>query len=155
MGNLITVEGSAADVQELLREVGECVARWEAGSSGRGAVARVTGLSAAEMDALVQGLRVKARIDGNAIIHSTRPRLGPAIIRFQVALRRLTWWFLEPILQQMRAFQGDSALAIAALADENRLLRRELEELRAVVEGLARSPGDSRAYEGKVKADGS
>jgi len=52
------------------------------------------------------------RINRDAIIHSTRPCLGPWIIRFQALMRRLTWWFLEPILQQIETFQMNVALLL-------------------------------------------
>ena len=137
MGVLITVDGTAADVQDLMGEVAECLARWEAGPARRLAEPGATQASYAQVDALVQGLRLKARVNGDAIIHSTRPRLGPAVIRFQTVVRRLTWWFLEPILHQIRAFETDAALALAALVQEQRALQAEVADLRATLERLA------------------
>jgi SAM-dependent methyltransferase len=63
----------------------------------------------AELRQRAYELTLQWNIDGDAIIHSTRPGVGPWVIRFQTLVRELTWWFLEPILQQIRLFQKNAA----------------------------------------------
>jgi len=67
-------------------------------------------------------LRLQWNIDSGAIIHSTKPRWGPFIIRFQSLVRRATWWFLEPILQQIRSFQMNAAHVLDGLAQQQEAL---------------------------------
>ncbi|MCU0522433.1 MAG: hypothetical protein MUF84_17290 [Anaerolineae bacterium] len=113
---VFSVDASHDDVELMLRDVGDAVRRWESGES--------LGLSLSEQrlpdGALLQRarlLRMQARIDRGAIIHSTRPRVGPLVIRFQRLVRRLTWWFTEPLLQQVSAYQVNSALVVESLAE--------------------------------------
>jgi hypothetical protein len=67
-------------------------------------------------------------VDGGAIIHSTRRGYGPWLIRFQTVVRRLTWWFLEPILQQIRLFQMNAAHVLDGVVQGQEVLMAHLAE---------------------------
>jgi ubiquinone/menaquinone biosynthesis C-methylase UbiE len=75
----------------------------------------------------VQQMRNQWNIDSNMIIYSTRPLLGSWINRFQQFVRRVTWWFIEPILQQIRAFQLHTAQVVEILAENQETLLLELQ----------------------------
>jgi hypothetical protein len=126
--NVFSVQADSGDVEVIMHEVGEAVKRWEGGDALPLDLAWVQ----RREDHLLQKarqLRFQATLDGNAIIHSTRQRLGPWIIRFQQFVRRVTWWFLEPILQQIRAFQLHTAQVVEALAENQEALLLELQRL--------------------------
>ena len=109
--NVFSVQADSGDVEVIMHEVGKAVQRWEGGDALPLDLAWVQ----RREDRLLQDarqLRFLATLDGNAIVHSTRPRFGPWIIRFQQFVRRVTWWFLEPILQQIRAFQLHTAQVV-------------------------------------------
>ncbi len=135
--SLFTVESSANDVEHLLAAVGDGLRQWE---GGEGAPPDLTPPAEAGQALLRQArqLRQQWNIDGGAVIHSTRPRLGPALVRFQLLVRRLTWWFLEPILQQVRLFQMNSARLGEGLAREQERLAQQVEALSAQVAALQR-----------------
>lgn len=126
--NVFSVQADSGDVEVIMHEVGEAVQRWEGGDALPLDLAWVQ----RREDRLLQEarqLRFQATLDGNAIVHSTRPRLGPWIIRFQQFVRRVTWWFLEPILQQIRAFQLHTAQVVEVLAENQEALLLELQRL--------------------------
>ena len=75
-------------------------------------------------------------VDSSAVIQSTRPGLGPWIIRFQKLVRRLTWWYSEPIVQQIRVFQRNAASTAHGLAQNQHKLLARYEELAAEQEML-------------------
>ena len=101
---------------------------------------------------LARRLQLQANVDGRAIIHSTRPRLGPWLIRFQTVVRRLTWWFLEPVLLQVRAFQTDAAQAIAKLSQEQEAMQAQVSELRSLLQQTgATDNSDPREKPGTVE----
>jgi len=114
--NIFTVQVDSADIEVAMHEVSQAVAAWEGGEAhpltfslarrGEGEILRQA-----------RRLQLQWNIDANAIIHSTRPGLGPWIIRFQTLVHRATWWFLEPILQQIRAFQMNAAQVMEGLAE--------------------------------------
>ena len=126
--NVFSVQADSGDVEVIMHEVGEAVQRWEGGDALPLDLAWVQ----RREDRLLQEarqLRFQATLDGTAIVHSTRPRLGPWIIRFQQFVRRVTWWFLEPILQQIRAFQLHTAQVVEVLAENQEALLLELQRL--------------------------
>lgn len=131
--SLLPVSSSANDVEELMAAVGDEL-RQEDGASAP------PDLPAAGKALLSQArlLRLQWNVDGSAIIHSTRPRLGPWLVRFQLLVRRLTWWFLEPILQQVRLFQMNAARLGEGLARQQEHLEQQVEALAAQVEALQR-----------------
>ncbi len=123
--SVFSVHSTTDDVEIVMKDVAEALRRWEEGE----AHPLSTSLLQGQLKNLTQHtrqLRLQWNIDGNAIIHSTRPRLGPWIIRFQLLVRRLTWWFLEPILQQIRRFQMNTALILDSLAQNQETLTAQL-----------------------------
>ena len=133
--------------------LGEAVRSWEAGAP----VGSRPAVRAGRGDILVEQARSLAHqshIDGNAIIHSTRRTIGPWIIRFQLTVRRATWWFLEPILQQIRAFNRSTARTLDMLAGEqNHLAHRvaaleeETQRLRQYAEAAKQVTAESSSAE--------
>ena len=81
-------------------------------------------------------LKGQWNINSWAIIQSTRPGLGPWVIRFQHLVRKLTWWYLEPIIQQIRAFQQNNALTVDGLAQGHEELLRTVQQQAARIEAL-------------------
>lgn len=126
--NVFSVQADSGDVEVIMREVGEAVRRWEGGDALPLDLAWVQRREDRVLQQARQ-LRFQATLDGNAIIHSTRPRLGPWIIRFQHFVRRVTWWFMEPILQQIRTFQLQSAQVVETLAENQEAVLLELQRL--------------------------
>lgn len=125
---VFSVETSQEDVELVLRSVGDALRRWEDGDMSGLSLSRGHGDSIALLQRARQ-LRMQARIDRGAIIQSTRPNLGPLIIRFQHLVRRLTWWFTEPILQQVAAYELNSALVIEGLAESLESVKRDIARL--------------------------
>jgi hypothetical protein len=121
MENCFSVQSDTADVEVLLTAVAEAVQRWEGGQASALNLDFVRN-SHHELTAAAKRLPLQSHVDTNAIIHSTRPRVGPWIIRFQHLVRRLSWWFQEPIIQQIRGFQSNSARVTAGLADNQEAL---------------------------------
>src|SRR5207248_5235201 len=64
----------------------------------------------------------RKQLDAGAVIEFRRPFVGGLIVRAQRLVRRLTGWYLLPILEQIRLFEGDAA---AALRDLEALARRQ------------------------------
>lgn len=112
--NIFSVSADEQDVEVLLGNVSEALQEWESGKTlplDLSLLLHETG----KVKQQAAQLRRQWQIDGQAVILSNRPGVGPWIIRFQQLVRRLTWWFMEPILQQIRAFQRNSAVAITDL----------------------------------------
>jgi hypothetical protein len=126
--NIFSVQADSSDVEVIMHEVGKAVQRWE----GSDALPLDLAFVQRREERLLQEARqlhFQAALDGNAIVHSTRPRFGPWIIRFQQFVRRVTWWFLEPILQQIRTFQLHTAQVVEILAENQETLLLELQRL--------------------------
>ena len=128
---VFNVDTTQEDVELVLRDVGDAVRKWEAGDSP-GLALSVSRCVDTDVLQRARQLRLQAAIDRNAIVHSTRPGIGPWIIRFQHLARRLTWWFTGPILQQVSAYQLNSALAIEGLAEGLQAIRSDLVSLKSV-----------------------
>lgn len=112
--NIFSVSADEQDVEVLLGNVSKALQEWESGKTlplDLSLLLHETG----KVKQQAAQLRHQWQIDGQAVILSNRPGVGPWIIRFQQLVRRLTWWFMEPILQQIRAFQRNSAVAITDL----------------------------------------
>ncbi len=145
--SVFSVQADDGDVEVIMREVGEAVRRWEGGDA---MPLDLSWVQHREERLLQQArqLRFQAILDGNAIIHSTRPRFGPWIIRFQQFIRRATWWFVDPILQQIRTFQVNTAQVIEALAENQETMLLELQRLTPPnVEATVSSSGPSAELE--------
>ncbi|MBN1953854.1 MAG: hypothetical protein JW900_02280 [Anaerolineae bacterium] len=136
------VETAADDVEEVMAATADALRRWEAGEDGRVNPGNLP-LADERWRQQAQQLRFQWRIDSQAVIHSTRPHLGPWIVRFQHLVRRLTWWFLEPILLQVRLFQQNTAAVIEGLAREQALLAAQIARLEAEVTDLRGRLGES------------
>ncbi len=119
--SIFSVHSTTDDVEIVMKDVAEALRRWEGGEARPLDISLLQG-RVEDLTQHAHQLRLQWNIDGNAIIHSTRPGLGPWIIRFQLLVRRLTWWFLEPILQQIRVFQMNAALIIDGLAQNQEAL---------------------------------
>jgi len=133
--NIFSVSSDAQDVEMLLSNVAEKMRGWEGGELP------VLDLSLMVQDNARTGqqasrLKGQWNIDRSAVIQSTRPVVGPWIVRFQHVVRRLTWWYLEPILQQIRRFQRNAALAADGLAQNQRRLLARCEDLTTEVAAL-------------------
>lgn len=126
--NIFSVKADSNDIEVIMHEVRRAVQRWEGGDTLPLDLAWVQHHEDRLLQAARQ-LRILATLDGNAIVHSTRPHLGPWIIRFQQFIRRITWWFLEPILQQIRAYQLHSAQVVETIAEHQETLLLELQRL--------------------------
>lgn len=126
--SVLDVDTPSDDVEDVMHAVGDAMRAWEGQDMPTGA--RTQGQNAGEdVRHRAALLRQQWRIDGSAIIHSNRPRLGPWIIRMQSFVRRATWWFLEPIIQQIRLYQRNSARVIDGLAQEQGSVDGRLAEM--------------------------
>jgi hypothetical protein len=126
--SVLSVVSDANDVEATMAAVADALRRWEGGAARPLDLATAPGQEE-ELAIQASRLRLQWNVDGGAIIHSTRPRLGPWIIRFQTAVRRATWWFLEPVLQQIRSFQMSAARVAERTARDQAVLRARLEGL--------------------------
>lgn len=140
--NIFSVSAGEPDVELLLDRVSVAVRKWEKGESPSLDLSMMLG-QAARTDERIAQLKRQWNVDLSVTVHSTRPVLGPGIIRFQRLVRKATWWYLEPIFQQVRAFQRNAAQVVDRLArDQKELLlhdeglERELATLRSRVEIL-------------------
>ncbi len=115
--NIFSVSSDVQDVEVLLGNVTDALRQWEGGEHPSLDLTVMLGESG---QVSKQATRLKGQWNLNswAIIQSTRPKLGPWIIRFQHLVRKVTWWYLEPIIQQIRIFQMNTALTIDKL-DQN------------------------------------
>lgn len=153
LASVILIDDGPGDVEDLMRQLGAEIEVWSTATHPGTSPAAVVPTQRSGPHAVARQLMLRAQVDGNAIIHSTRPRLGPWLIRFQAAVRRVTWWFLEPILQQIRAFQVDSARAIGDLAREQDALQAQISDLRALLAQEAPSAGGDEHQRHDVGGD--
>ena len=115
--SVIRVNARRSDVEDTMRAVADALRQWEEHQR----VSPDAGTAPDRSKGLVKQVHqlvLQSNIDGSAIIHSTRPGVGPWIIRFQMIVRRLTWWFLEPILQQIRLFGMNTTRAFEKVAED-------------------------------------
>lgn len=113
--NIFSVSADEQDIEILLGNVSKALDAWESGKTlplDLSLLLQETGKAKQQ----VRQLNNQWHIDSNAVILSNRPGLGPWIIRFQQVVRRLTWWFTEPLMQQIRSFQRSTAVAVTHLA---------------------------------------
>ena len=135
--SIFTVDGETQDVESVMDRVASALRRWETGARPP------LDLSATPSGGVGLGeqahrLKLQWNVDSNAIVHSTRPGLGPWIIRFQHLVRRATWWFWEPILQPIRLFQRNAARIVEGLVQNDEALSMRVAELEARVAELER-----------------
>ncbi len=152
--NIFSVSADEQDVEVLLGNVNKALQAWESGKTlplDLSLLLHETG----KVKQQAAQLRSQWQIDGQAVILSNRPGIGPWVIRFQQLVRRFTWWFIEPILQQIRAFQRNTAVAITDLVNSQEDLIQtgqdqaaELDALRekvAQLEAVLKTSGASAA----------
>jgi hypothetical protein len=144
--SVFTVDTDATDIENLMDAVSNHLRQWEGGENPPLDISPGFG-KGNRLSVQTRQLKLQWNIDSNAIIHSTRPRLGPWIIHFQTIVRRLTWWFLEPIVQQIRSFQMNNARVTDELARSQELLASRTEELARRVEALENHKETTRAGE--------
>jgi len=153
--SVIWVDDDGNDVEEVMGAVADALQRWEAESVTPSYLPQMPGQSD-ELVRQARQLMLQSKIDGNAVIHSTRPGLGPWLIRFQFIMRRLTWWFLEPILQQIRLFQMNAARVLEGLARERRACALHIDaigELTQRVERLERELAELKRIAGEAEGE--
>lgn len=155
---VFSVYSATDDVEAVMGAVADAVRRWEGGE----AWPLDLGLLREQTDRLSEQARqltLQWNVDGRAVIHSTRPGYGPFLIRFQTVVRRLTWWFLEPILQQIRLFQMNTAHVLDGLVRSQEALMAHLgdlpeEEWKSRLEALETSVAELRRRKSE-RQDGS
>lgn len=132
---IFTVSTDEHDIDKLLDEVATALGKWEAGEAVPLDLSVMLG-DAGKTDQKARELRSQWQIDGHAVIQSTRPGLGPWVIRFQQMVRRLTWWFMDPILHQIRHFQRNTAVTVADMAQTQTALIQQVETQATEIEAL-------------------
>ena len=158
MSNIFSVRTDKPDVELLMQGVAERLQRFEAGEGGDDEIAAFSlypvGWQDHETERNVELLVAQWDIDSQEIIYSNRPLFGPAIITFQNIVRRLTWWFLNPVIDQISLFNRTAARVIHSLFREQRDTAQRLGEMAARLEAaesvIARL---SRRIEELEKAD--
>jgi len=138
--NIFSVSSDTQDIEILLGNVSEALRRWEAGDTPPLDLSIMLG-DAGKLNQQASRLKGQWNINSGAIIQSTRPGLGPWVIRFQHLVRKLTWWYLEPIIQQVRGFQRNTALTVDGLAQSHedllQTVQRQAVQLEALEKQLA------------------
>jgi hypothetical protein len=113
--NIFSVSSDVQDVEVLLGNVADALQQWEGGERPSLDLTVLLGQSG-QVSQQANRLKGQWNLNSWSVIQSTRPGVGPWIIRFQHLVRKLTWWYLEPIIQQIRTFQMNTALTIDKLA---------------------------------------
>lgn len=116
--NIFSVSSDSQDVEILLGNVAESVRQWEGGQTPPLDLSIMLG-DAGKLSQSAARLKGQWNLNSWAIIQSTRPGLGPWIIRFQHLVRKLTWWYTEPLVDQIRGFQRNTALTVDGLAQSH------------------------------------
>ena len=148
--SIFSVHTTDDDVETVMAAVASALRQWEGGKRPPLDLSLLRGQGEA-LSQQAHQLLFQWNVDGNAIIHSTRPRVGPWIIRFQVVVRRLTWWFLEPILHQIRLFQRNTAHVVHGLTQNQEQLAAHIAALEAQVEALQRRLEAERRVGGRPR----
>ncbi len=142
--NVFQVHVDHQDIESMMGQVSAELARWESGADGPKTPFSMPLGGDADTTQAIALLQTSWNINSQAIIHSTRPRIGRHVIRFQQFVRRATWWFLEPIIQQVRAFNGNATRAIGGLFRRQNRMEERMAELVTRVEELENTPEQGR-----------
>ena len=126
--SVFSVYSATDDVEAVMGAVADAVRRWEGGEARPLDLGLLRGQTG-RLSEQARQLTLQWNVDSNAIIHSTRAGYGPFLIRVQTVVRRLTWWFLEPILQQIRLFQMNTAHVLDGLVRSQEALMGHLGDL--------------------------
>ena len=142
--SFFTVTTDRGDVEDLMAKVSNRLADLEqTGQLGNLHTALLPAVSqSVSVDDQLRALHAQWSINPNEIIHSNRPRFGPAIVRFQRLVRRATFWYLNPILDQIVAFNAGVVRALSGLRAEQESLRDDLARF-AVVASASTSTNSS------------
>lgn len=136
--NVFSVHSKHPDVELLMQGVAERLQSFEAGEAGGREIAAFSlypvGWEDQDTERNVELLVAQRDIDSQEIIHSNRPVFGPAIIAFQNLVRRLTWWFLNPVTDQISLFNRTAARVIHSLFRGQRDTTQQLGEMAARLE---------------------
>lgn len=131
--NIFSVHCEHPDVELLMQGVAERLQRFEAGEGGSREIAAFhlypVGWEDQDAERNIEFLMAQGDIDSQEIIHSTRPTIGPAIITFQNIVRRLSWWFLDPIVAQVSQFNHTAARAIHSLFRQQSVTSQQLSDM--------------------------
>lgn len=125
--NIFSVSSDTQDIEILLGNVSDVLRQWEGGEAPPLDLSIMLG-DAGKLNQQAARLKGQWNINSWEIIQSTRPGLGPWVIRFQHLMRKLTWWYLEPIIQQIRGFQRNTALTVDGLAQSHEELLRKSQQ---------------------------
>lgn len=144
--NIFSVSSDTQDVEILLKNTGEALRQWEGGDSPPLDLSIMLG-DAGKLNQQASRLKGQWNINSWAVIQSTRPGLGPWVIRFQHLVRKLTWWYLEPIIQQIRGFQRNTAMTVDGLAQSHEdlllTIQRQAGQIEVLEQQLAEIKKDS------------
>jgi len=143
---VIEITAPDEDVEDLMDAAGRALQAWESQADDPRTAVRPDRVDG-DLAPRAAMLRHQWRVDTNAIIHSNRPRLGPWLVRMQTFVRRTTWWFLEPVIQQIRQYQRNSARVIEELARQQSTTRDRVAELEARLALLEAEGGAGRVLE--------
>jgi len=133
--NIFSVSSDTQDVEALLGNTAEALRQWEGGDAPPLDLSIMLG-DAGKLNQQASRLKGQWNINSWAIIQSNRPGLGPWIIRFQHLMRKLTWWFPEPIIQQIRGFQRNTAFTVDGLAQSHEELLQTVQRQATQIESL-------------------
>ena len=86
----------------------------------------------------LQMLSTQWSINSAEIVHSTRPTFAPLIIRFQRFVRRATWWYLNPVVDQIIGFNGNVVRVLTSLHGRQEAMESALEQTSEKLELVAR-----------------
>ena len=133
--NIFSVSSDTQDIEILLANVSDALRQWEGGEAPPLDLSIMLG-DAGKLNQQAARLKGQWNINSWEIIQSTRPGLGPWVIRFQHLVRKLTWWYLEPIIQQVRGFQRNTALTVDGLAQSHEELLQTVQRQAVQLEAL-------------------
>lgn len=133
--NIFSVNSDSQDVEILLGNVADALRQWEGGETPPLDLSIMLG-DAGKLSQSASRLKGQWNLNSWAIIQSTRPGLGPWIIRFQHLVRKLTWWYTEPLVDQIRGFQRNTALTVDGLAQSHEEMLRKIQEQSARIAEL-------------------
>jgi len=132
--SFFSVKSDRGDIEDLMGRLSARLSELEStGELGRHQTALLpTSGQSISLDDQIRALHALWMINPNEIIRSNRPRFGEAIRRFQRFVRRMTFWYTVPLIDQVTAFNGGVVRAIAGLREQQLALRNEIDYLTAM-----------------------
>jgi hypothetical protein len=143
--SFFSVQSDRGDVEDLMGKVSAKLGELErSGQLGSLQTALLpSGGQSISLDDQIRTLHAQWAINPNEIIHSSRPGLGEGIRRFQRLVRRGTFWYTVPIVEQINAFNGGVVRALTGLRSHQSALQDEIDRLAV----MASSTGSATAQE--------